>query len=50
LGIHSDKLKILATETIPKWGKKPEIESGILQQECEMLNDQFRQYLATQNK
>ncbi|WP_267402829.1 MULTISPECIES: nucleoside deaminase [unclassified Chryseobacterium] len=50
VGGQTSEFKILETETIPKWGKKPEIESGILQQECEMLNDQFQQYLATQNK
>ncbi|WP_326983854.1 nucleoside deaminase [Chryseobacterium sp. MYb264] len=50
VGGQTSEFKILETETIPKWGKKPEIESGILQHECEVLNDQFQQYLATQNK
>ncbi|WP_435522606.1 hypothetical protein [Chryseobacterium indoltheticum] len=42
------EFKILETETVPKWGNKPEIELGILQHECEMLNEQFVEYLSQQ--
>lgn len=46
VGGQTSEFKILETETIPKWGKKPEIESGILQHECELLNEQFADYLS----
>lgn len=46
VGGQSSEFKILETENIPKWGKKPEIESGILQHECEVLNKQFTEYLS----
>ncbi|MBK1897362.1 nucleoside deaminase [Chryseobacterium paridis] len=48
VGGQSSEFKILETETIPKWGKKPEIESGLLQHECELLNEQFTVQLANQ--
>lgn len=48
VGGQSSEFKILETENIPKWGEKPEIESGILQQECELLNQQFADYLSHQ--
>jgi tRNA(adenine34) deaminase len=46
VGGQSSEFKILETETIPKWGKKPEIEIGLLQHECEILNEQFADYLS----
>lgn len=46
VGGQSSDFKILETETIPKWGKKPEIASGLLQHECELLNKQFADYLS----
>lgn len=46
--VQSSEFKILETEIIPKWGKKPTIESGILQHECELLNQQFTDYLSNQ--
>ncbi|HEX7869044.1 MAG TPA: hypothetical protein VF455_02935, partial [Chryseobacterium sp.] len=46
VGGQSSDFKILETENVPKWGNKPEIESGILQQECEVLNEQFAEYLS----
>lgn len=48
VGGQSSEFKILETENIPKWENKPEIESGILQHECEMLNEQFAEYLSKQ--
>lgn len=48
VGGQSSEFKILETENIPKWGKRPEIETGILQRECEVLNEQFTAYLANQ--
>lgn len=48
VGGQSSAFKILETETVPKWGHKPEIESGILQHECEILNEQFTEYLSHQ--
>lgn len=48
VGGQSSDFKILETETIPKWGKKPEIETGLLQHECEILNEQFAEYLSKQ--
>lgn len=48
VGGQSSEFKILETENIPKWGKKPEIKSGILQHECEVLNEQFTEYLSKQ--
>ncbi|PWN64235.1 nucleoside deaminase [Chryseobacterium viscerum] len=48
VGGQSSEFKILETETIPKWGNKPEIETGILQHECEALNKQFAEYLSQQ--
>ncbi|MBT2622279.1 nucleoside deaminase [Chryseobacterium sp. ISL-6] len=48
VGGQSSEFKILETEIIPKWGKKPTIESGILQHECELLNQQFTDYLSNQ--
>ncbi len=48
IGGQSSEFKILETETIPKWGTRPEIESGILQHECEVLNEQFAEYLSQQ--
>lgn len=47
VGGQSSEFKILETETIPKWGHKPEIQTGILQHECELLNEQFSEYLST---
>jgi tRNA(adenine34) deaminase len=46
VGGQFSEFKILETETIPKWGKKPEIEIGLLQHECEILNEQFADYLS----
>ncbi|WP_265131423.1 nucleoside deaminase [Chryseobacterium oranimense] len=48
VGGQSSEFKILETENVPKWGNKPEIESGILQNECELLNEKFAEYLAKQ--
>ncbi len=48
VGGQSSEFKILETENVPKWGNKPEIESGILQHECEVLNEQFVKYLSKQ--
>ncbi|MCA6068183.1 nucleoside deaminase [Chryseobacterium sp. RG1] len=48
VGGQSSEFKILETENIPKWGKRPKIETGILQRECEVLNEQFTAYLANQ--
>lgn len=48
VGGQSSKFNILETETVPKWGNPPIIESGILQHECEMLNEKFTAYLANQ--
>lgn len=48
VGGQSSVFKILETETVPKWGHTPEIESGILQHECETLNEQFAEYLSHQ--
>lgn len=46
VGGQSSEFKILETETVPKWGKRPQIESGLMRKECEVLNDQFREYLS----
>ena len=48
VGGQSSEFKILETENIPKWGNKPEIASGILQNECEILNEKFAEYLSKQ--
>lgn len=48
VGGQSSEFKILETENVPKWGSKPEIESGILQNECEILNEKFTEYLSKQ--
>jgi tRNA(adenine34) deaminase len=48
VGGQSSEFKILETENIPKWGNKPKIGSGILQQECEILNEQFAEHLSKQ--
>ncbi|MFZ4929034.1 nucleoside deaminase [Chryseobacterium sp. Mn2064] len=48
VGGQTSEFKILETENVPKWGKKPEIETGILQHECEILNEQFAEYLSQQ--
>lgn len=48
VGGQSSEFNILETENIPKWGRKPEIESGILQHECELLNEEFADYLSKQ--
>ena len=48
VGGQSSEFKILETENVPKWGNKPEIESGILQHEYELLNEKFAEYLAKQ--
>ncbi|ASK28847.1 tRNA-specific adenosine deaminase [Chryseobacterium sp. T16E-39] len=50
VGGQTSEFKILETENIPKWGRKPEIESGVLQHECEQLNEQFAEYLINQKK
>lgn len=50
VGGQSSDFKILETESVPKWGTSPSIESGILLQECEYLNQQFAEYLAQENK
>lgn len=49
VGGQSSEFKILETENIPKWGNKPEIESEILQHDCEILNEKFAEYLSKQN-
>ena len=48
VGGQSSEFKILETENIPKWGSRPEIEVGILQHECEILNEKFAEYLSKQ--
>ncbi|MCP1299172.1 nucleoside deaminase [Chryseobacterium zhengzhouense] len=48
VGGQSSEFKILETENVPKWGNKPEIESGILQKDCEILNEKFAEYLSKQ--
>lgn len=48
VGGQSSEFKILETENIPKWGNKPEIESEILQHDCEILNEKFAEYLSKQ--
>jgi Cytosine/adenosine deaminases len=50
VGGQSSDFKILETETVPKWGQKPSIESGILKEECERLNRAFAAYLLEQKK
>ncbi|RXM38397.1 nucleoside deaminase [Chryseobacterium sp. CH21] len=45
VGGQSSEFKILETENVPKWGNKPEIEMGILREECEILNEEFKDYL-----
>lgn len=48
VGGFSSEFKILETENIPKWGSRPEVESGILEHECVLLNEQFADYLSKQ--
>jgi tRNA(adenine34) deaminase len=42
VGGYSSEFPILKTDKIVKWGKMPQITSGVCQSECEKLNDQFR--------
>ncbi|MEL6533922.1 MAG: deaminase [Bacteroidota bacterium] len=42
LGGHTSPWDLLTTETIPKWGQAPEIISGILTKEVEILNQKFQ--------
>ncbi|MEN7548806.1 nucleoside deaminase [Rapidithrix thailandica] len=41
VGGYSSEFKILSTENIPKWGKKPEVTRGVLEEECQHLSRQF---------
>lgn len=41
IGGQTSKFSVLNTEHVPKWGNKPEIITGICQQETELLNEQF---------
>lgn len=45
VGGQSSEFKILETEKVPKWGKKPEIQSGVMEHDCAILNEQFAEYI-----
>jgi len=42
IGGHTSSFKVLTSENVPQWGRKPGITSGICRKECEQLNFQFR--------
>jgi len=41
IGGCTSKFNLLETESIPKWGSKPKIISGILKNECSKLSNKF---------
>ncbi|HEY1195716.1 nucleoside deaminase [Flavobacterium sp.] len=41
VGGFTSKFNILNTEDVPKWGNKPKINSGILEDECNLLTAEF---------
>lgn len=41
VGGYTSEFKILETENVSKWGRKPEIISGLMENECKSLNEQF---------
>lgn len=45
IGGNSSKFSVLKTEHVPKWGKTPEIVSGICELESQDLNFEFEKLL-----
>jgi tRNA(adenine34) deaminase len=41
IGGATSQLKVLSTEDVPKWGKKPIITEGICAKECKELTEKF---------
>jgi tRNA(adenine34) deaminase len=42
VGGYTSYLPVLTTRKVPHWGPPPEITLGILQAECEQLDEEFR--------
>ena len=45
IGGNTSKLAVLNTESVPKWGKRPKITTGICKEESKILNNQFQNSL-----
>lgn len=45
IGGYTSEFKILDTEEIPKWGKKPSVISGICEYECNNLSKEYHQII-----
>lgn len=41
VGGYSSEFKLLNTENIPKWGKKPIIIDKVLTEECQLLSERY---------
>jgi tRNA(adenine34) deaminase len=50
VGGFSSELKVLQTETVPKWGNKPVIVEGICKEQCLTLNSRFEVLLRNNGK
>jgi len=42
VGGFTSHFSVLVTEDIPKWGKKPEVVTGVCENSCNSLNLQFK--------
>lgn len=42
VGGHTSSFHVLDSENVPPWGSKPKITSGVLREECKLLNEEFR--------
>jgi len=42
IGGFTSQFSVLSTETVPKWGNKPKVTSGICLEKCIALNEQFQ--------
>ncbi len=43
VGGFTSTFGVLSTEEVPKWGRRPEVISGICETACDRLNERFRQ-------
>ncbi|GAB4111077.1 MAG: tRNA adenosine(34) deaminase TadA [Phycisphaeraceae bacterium] len=48
VGGVTSPFKILETEHVPRWGKPPQIESGLCEQACIELTHEYLRYLSNQ--
>lgn len=45
IGGHTSELAVLKTESVPKWGKRPKVSTGVCELESRNLNREFEKLL-----